>query len=269
MKKIALLFFLFSLQKVFAQSAGNDSLRKLPFAISNEKKLPPDELADKREGAYVTGIPDISYDPLNGLGYGGEGSLFFNGKRTDPFFDYTPYRAQLNLRLFNTTNSQREIVIGCDIPYIFNTKWRFRGELAYEINPNHLYFGVDESSLRPLHYYPGNDSSKVPVNDATYSNYEKGLSDSLKNYNRYTKKEALINVSFEHSFFGGKLRALIGYEFAKVSFNSYAGESLIQNDFNKKKILGLGQNNVSFVQCGFIYDTRNLETDPTNGIFAE
>ena len=88
MKKIALLFFLFSLQKVFAQSAGNDSLRKLPFAISNEKKLPPDELADKREGAYVTGIPDISYDPLNGLGYGGEGSLFFNGKRRGLYFNF-------------------------------------------------------------------------------------------------------------------------------------------------------------------------------------
>lgn len=255
---------------LFSQATVSDtSIQKLPFAISKEKKLPSDELAEKKEGAYVTGIPDISYDPLNGLGYGGEASLFFNGKRTDPFFDYTPYRAQVNIRAFNTTNSQRELVIGCDIPYIFNSKWRLRAEVAYEINPNHLYFGVTEKSLNGLQYYQNNDSSTILIKNTSFTDYENGLSADVKNYNKYTKNEALINVSMERSYFGGKLRALIGYEYAVVNFTSIGKISLLQNDFNAKKIVGVGKNNVTFLQGGFIYDTRNLETDPTNGIFAE
>ncbi len=255
---------------LFSQATVSDtSIQKLPFAISKEKKLPTDELAEKKEGTYVTGIPDISYDPLNGLGYGGEASLFFNGKRTDPFFEYTPYRAQVNIRAFNTTNSQRELVIGCDIPYIFNSKWRLRAEVAYEINPNHLYFGVTEKSLNGLQYYQNNDSSTTLIKNTSFTDYENGLSADVKNYNKYTKNEALINVSMERSYFGGKLRALIGYEYAVVNFTSIGKISLLQNDFNAKKIVGVGKNNVTFLQGGFIYDTRNLETDPTNGIFAE
>ncbi|HWY38454.1 MAG TPA: DUF5982 domain-containing protein, partial [Bacteroidia bacterium] len=260
---------LFTCVSLFAQQPVSDTAKKLPFAIAKEKKLPEEELADKKEGAYVTGVPDISYDPVNGLGYGGEGSIFFNGKRSDPFFEYTPYRAEINLALFNTTNNEREIKIGWDIPYIFNTKWRFRGEMAYEVNPNLLYFGIDESSLNPLSYFPGGDSTKNPVTNADYQSYDNSLKGSSKNYNRYNKQEAVLNLSMERSFFDGKLRALVGYEFANVKMTPFAGNSLIENDFLQKKIIGVGINNIAFVQSGFIFDTRNLETDPSKGIFAE
>ena len=79
---------------VFAQQKKDST--KLPFAISDEKKLSDEDLKDKKEGAYLTGAPDISSDPVNGFGYGGEGELFFNGHRSDPFFAYTAYRAKLN-----------------------------------------------------------------------------------------------------------------------------------------------------------------------------
>src|ERR1035437_4244819 len=122
MKRVVLILLILFLHTVFfGQQTPSDTIKQLAFAIAKEKKLPDDELADKKEGVYVTGIPDISYDPVNGLGYGGEGFLFFTGKRSDPFFEYTPYRAQINLALFNTTNNEREIKIGWDIPYIFNT----------------------------------------------------------------------------------------------------------------------------------------------------
>src|ERR1700756_4027988 len=160
-----------------AQTAGElkrDSAKisKLPFAIAKEKKLPDDELAEKKEGLYVTGVPDLSSDPINGFGYGAEGSMFFNGKRSDPFFEYTPYRAELTVALFNTTRSAREAKLGLDVPYIFNTKWRLRTEAAYEINPNFLYFGVTEKSLEPLSYYPDNNTVNPIVNNASYNAYD-------------------------------------------------------------------------------------------------
>jgi hypothetical protein len=54
---------------------------KLPFAIAGEKKLSDEDLAHKKEGFYITGIPQFSSDPVNGFGYGAEGLLYFNGKK--------------------------------------------------------------------------------------------------------------------------------------------------------------------------------------------
>lgn len=261
----SLLFALFFSQ-VYCQ---NYDTIKLPFAIAKEKKLPDDELENKKEGMYITGVPDLSSDPINGFGYGGEGSIFFNGKKSDPFFAYTPYRASLHLILFNTTRDQSELFVALDVPYIFNTKWRLRAEGGYEMNPNLLYFGNDERSLNGLNYYPENDSTKSLITNSSYLNYEKNLGSFNKYYNTYNKKEAVLNVSVERSFMEGRLRMLLGYEAAYVNFTSFNANSLLQKEYNSGKILGLKKGFVELLQVGFIYDTRDLETDPSNGVFAE
>lgn len=274
---VPLISILFLSASCFAFQPGPDSLKtksdtlkKLPFAIAREKKLPDDELAEKKEGSYVTGIPDISSDPINGFGYGAEGSLFFNGKRSDPFFEYTPYRAELSVALFNTTKSEREVKLGLDVPYIFNTKWRLRTEAAYEINPNFLYFGVTENSLKALSYLSDTANANSMVNNSSYANYENSLVGSHTAYNTFTKTEAVLNVSVERSFMEGKLRTLVGYEIAGINISTpLNSNSAVRNDFNAGKIKGYGNNTISLVQLGLIYDTRDLETDPTRGIFAE
>lgn len=253
----------------FQLNAQVTDTMRLPFAIAKEKKLSDEDLKNKKEGAYVTGAPDLSSDPVNGFGYGGEGSIYFNGKKNDPFFAYTAYRARLDLILFNTTRKQREFMLTLDVPYIFNTKWRLRLEGGYEANPNLLYFGNTEKSLQGLQYYPDNDSTKVMVNNAAYSNYEKSHVGMYQYYNNYFKKEAVLNVSFEHSFFEGKVRVLFGYEAAYVDFTSFLGYSLVQNDYNAGRIVGLKKGVVQLYQVGLIYDTRDLETDPSSGVFAE
>lgn len=241
---------------------------KLPFAIADEKKLSDEDLKDKKEGAYITGAPDFSSDPINGFGYGGEGSIFFNGHRTDPFFAYTAYRSKLDFVVFNTTRNQREFFLRLDVPYIFNTKWRLRAEGGYEENPNLLYFGITaQQSLQPLQY---RNSSGNIVNNATYKNYEDNfLVGPYQFYNNYYKKESVINISMEHSYLEGRLRALIGYEFAQVNMSAFKDSSLIADDYKNKKVLGLGTNNVTIAQVGLIYDTRDLEPDPSSGVFAE
>jgi hypothetical protein len=241
---------------------------QLPFAIADEKKLSDEDLKDKKEGSYITGAPDLSSDPINGFGYGGEGSIFFNGKRHDPFFAYTAYRAKLDFVVFNTTKEQREFFLRLDVPYIFNTKWRLRAEGGYEVNPNLLYFGISAAqSLAPLQYYDANGNL---VNKASYSDYENNfLKGANQFYNTYNKKESVLNVSLEHSFHEGRLRALIGYEVASVNMTPFGGNSLFFNDYNAGKLLGLGKNTITIAQLGLIYDTRDLEPDPSQGIFAE
>lgn len=262
---LSLLFFL-GLNQVL--SSQTDTLQ-LPFAIAKEKKLPEEELKNKKEGAYLTGAPDVSSDPVNGFGYGGEGSIYFNGKRSDPFFAYTPYRARLDLVLFNTTRSQREVFAKLDVPYILNTKWRLRVEGGYEVNPNPLYFGQTEKSLDGLQYYPNQDSSLAPAKNVSYDTYDAQLQNFSPRYNTYQKKEAVLNVSIEKSYLEGKLRLLVGYEIAHVNFSPFSGPSLLRNDSAKGNIVGLKKGLVQLYQLGLIYDTRDLETDPSSGVFAE
>ncbi len=100
--------------------------------------------------------------------------------------------------------------------------------------------------------------------------YEKSLKGTNDFYNTYFKKEAVLNISGERSFLDGKFRTLVGYEVAYVDFSSFvAGKSLTQQDYDSKKITGLGKGIVTIEQLGLIWDTRDLETDPSNGIFAE
>jgi outer membrane protein assembly factor BamA len=255
---------------IFAQVKNVQDTLKLPFAIAKEKQLSEEDLAAKKEGMYVTGVPDISSDPVNGFGVGVEGSIFFNGKKSDPFFKYTPYRAEIDLALFVTSKQQKEIMLTVDVPYILNTKWRLRGELAYEINPNLLYFGVNEKETIPgLSYFPLGDSTQNMVHNATYAAYESSLTGQNTFYHQYTKKEAILNISMERSMYEGRIRLLAGYEIAKLNVSPFTGNSLLATDFQNGLIRGVGQNLVSFVQAGFIYDTRDLEGDPSSGIFAE
>ncbi|MDB5273726.1 MAG: hypothetical protein JWO58_2093, partial [Chitinophagaceae bacterium] len=269
---ILCLFFILSLGKTFAQ---NDTLntsisgQNLPFSIADEKRLSEEDLSNKKEGVYVTGVPELSSDPINGFGYGAEVEIFFNGKKSDPFFAYTPYRKKLNVVVFNTSNAQREVALGLDIPYIFNSKWRLRVEAAYEINPNLLYFGTTEKSLDPLSYHPNGDSTQTLVDHASYSDYENSLTGINYNYNRYQKQEFIFNVSAEHSFFDSKVRVLGGYEIADVTITPFSGNSLVKNDYDAGNISGVYQGTVSIIQAGIVYDTRDLETDPTKGLFAE
>ncbi|MBI1837451.1 MAG: BamA/TamA family outer membrane protein [Flavobacteriia bacterium] len=276
MKNIFLQIIAFSIyiftNSIFSQEnkTPKDSVQQLPFAIHDEKKLSDEDLAHKKEGTYVTGVPDLSSDPINGFGYGVEGSIYFNGKKSDPFFNYTAYRAKLDVVLFNTTKEQREIKVAIDIPYILNTKWRLRGEAAFEINPNLLYFGINQASTLPgLNYYPNSDSSQTMIQNASYQNYSNNMIGNNRFYNTYTKQEAIINLSMERSYLDGRLRALIGFEYAALKLTPFSGNSMLLNDANKGLISGVGKNNVAFLQVGLIYDTRDLETDPSQGFFAE
>jgi Domain of unknown function (DUF5982)/Omp85 superfamily domain len=292
-KRILILFFLLKFSGFVHAQEWSDSTR-LPFAIANQKRLSDEDLKDKKEGFYVTGIPELSSDPINGLGYGAEGSLFFNGKKSDPFFNYTAYRGKLGVTLFNTTNNQRELTLKLDIPYLFSTRWRLRVELSYESNPNLLYFGNTEKSLAPLSYQPSNDSSQAVVKNASYDHYSSNL-DYLKNgytnhfYNGYISEESKLNVSAERAYLDSRLRMLIGFEAASVKITTYDNKifkkaidpatgdevqatnapTLLNTDFESGKIVGVGNNVITILQTGVVYDTRDLEPDPNKGLFAE
>lgn len=258
----------------------------LPFAIDSVKRLSDEDLAEKKEGYYFTGLPEFSSDPVNGFGAGVEGELFFSGTKSDPLYYYTPYRTRTAITLFLTNKYQREAAVSFDVPYIFNTQWRLRLEAAAEVNPNRLYFGQNASSLGTLTNPYSGESFK------NYSSYEQSLSTypnpsgsgQLTNaaYNTYQIEEYIFNASAERSILSGKARLLTGFEAAQVNITTFDyttdrqdksvndGPSLLQQDAQNGNVKwGVGNNFITIWQLGMVYDTRDLETDPGKGIFAE
>jgi len=234
----------------------------LPFHISNLKLLPKEELEEKKEGTYLTIEPEMSSDPLEGFGVGAEAQLFFNGKKADPFFEYTPYKAELAFTAFYTTKNEREFGLSYQMPYIFHTKWRFFGEMKYEVAPNKMYFGLDEKTLSPL----TNGSQTF----SRLEDYENSLTGNKSNYNTYQKEEKLINMIGQYSFLDGTIRAMFGFELGFVNTSTPLNDSsLLAIQDSKKSILGFGNSFLNIFQAGLVYDTRDLETDPSNGTYAQ
>lgn len=281
-----------------AGTAADDASSELE--LSERKRLSEEDLAAKKEGTFVTGIPDISYDPLNGYGFGAEGFITFNGSRSDRLFAYTPYRSRLAVEALFTTGSQQLATIAWDVPYLFGTPWRLRAEVGFERNPNELYFGTTTKSLRPLrNQYPARSPYRGNPND-TFNDYEYYLATvrpggpgeaprvADNKYNYFEKREAILNVSMEYAFLGGRMRTVTGLEVAYLDIGHFDGDTvrardpttgqivkvpngrtLITEDEQAGRIVGARRGLVNIVQAGLVYDTRDLEPDPTRGVFAE
>lgn len=111
---------------------------KLPFPISFERRLSEKDIAEKKRGNFVTGLPRMERNPINGVGAGGEMFFYINGDESDPFFNYTPYRQKYLINLMAYENGKLFGAFGVDLPFWFDKKWRARFDVEYieeRINP--------------------------------------------------------------------------------------------------------------------------------------
>jgi hypothetical protein len=294
----------------WGQSAGGDSTAApaLPFNIHPTKRLDDDEIANKKEGVFVTGLPHISADPVRGFGAGGQGFVYFNGKRSDPFFPWTAYRHKISADVFYSVNGAYTFSANYDAPYLFNKPWRMRANAVFVNNPNAQYWGMGAGTLRPLSFF---DKSGGTYGERRtfrrFQEYEENLAlavatpdgryvtDALRHDFRH--REQLYNVLLEHVALGGRLRFMVGYEALFTRFTDYSGqvtkepveniageridnainnESLIREHirdgtWDRFNLIGFEDkwSHTSILGLAVIYDTRDFEPDPSKGIFAE
>ncbi|MDP2188758.1 MAG: DUF5982 domain-containing protein [Sphingobacteriaceae bacterium] len=277
----------------------------LPFFIDPSKKIPDFELAEKKEGTFVTGLPRFEFDPIRGFGFGGNVNLFLNDTKADPFFDYTAYRHRLNAEFFIFQNGRIRYALNYDAPYIFNSKWRLRADLVHWEDPNAQYWGIGRSSLNALRFRDKSsgitrDFSRMAAYEANLALAE--LAEDGNYYNDFhfhhmQQREQLYNVLGERVMLGGKLRFMFGYEALFTSFSSYNGlaaeeaftadgeaVTAISNptlvDLQKAdgtwerfNLGGFTNSNdymfTSMLASALIYDTRDFEPDPSKGLFLQ
>ncbi|EQA43912.1 outer membrane protein, OMP85 family [Leptospira broomii serovar Hurstbridge str. 5399] len=310
-----------SAQNIIGGCEKPEARKDLPFPISQQRQLCKKDLIKKKEGWFPTGLPLLNSDPNSGVGYGVRIFAYNNGKRDDPFFEYTPYKFRIYAQYFNTTKNRQYQDIAFDAPYVFGTQWRLRGEGVYDANPNTLFFGVGESSLQNLSSHdrnqpgsqldtnqtftqqqqnlaytrPGGPGDPVALGGGTYSGLpaQNGFRVSDGQYNRYNIISPTANLSAEHSYLGGTVRLVTGARFSQNIVRTFDGTQvkgndpvldgwpinsggLVYNGITKLtqdqqagKILGYHGGNVNSIRLGLVYDTRDLEPDPNQGVFME
>lgn len=265
------------------------------LSFFKSKKMSDADLAKKREGSFITGLPDISSDPVTGFGIGIKSNVYWNGTRSNPFFAYTPYLTKVKASAAYYSSNAREITFSADVPYYKGTRWRFKVDFKAQQNPSNLYFGSDESTLGRL---------RLPADPATtfstYKQYDKArktlrtggageaplVSDALSN--RFRETEYMLNVKADYALGKGKWRLLGGYEIQHLAYKTFQGmetdavnpvtnqegtapngTSLLARDYAQGLIYGLKGGWVSLSQQAVIYDTRDFEPDATKGIYLE
>ena len=285
---IATLLILFSITIVKAQEIDSLSFIK-------SKRMSDDDLAKKKEGTFITGIPDFSSDPVTGFGFGARTNIYWNGNRDNPLFPYTPYLMKLTANAAYYTSNARELILKLDVPYYKGTRWRFKVDFKAQQNPANLYFGLTESTLGQLRL-PSDENTTF----STYKEFDRArkivrpggvgeadlVTDALSN--RFKETEYMLNLKADYALGNGKWRIMGGYEIQHLSYATFEGMeadaidpitgqnttapngiSLLRRDFENGLISGVDGGWVSIIQTALIFDTRDFEPDPTKGYYFE
>ncbi|TGN10444.1 Omp85 family outer membrane protein [Leptospira ilyithenensis] len=272
--------------------------------LHEDKKLDAEELAFKKEGFYFNALPLFSSDPVRGQGGGIRANLFFNGKKTDEYFEYQPYQYKISSQLFQTNEGVRNYFISLDTPYLFETAFRWKTSLGWDYNPNSQYFGVGEKSLEALTQRPRNQPGYGEFRSANYNDYENTQSlmrppassgeiyskYSDQGYNQYTFNSTTLFNSVDYTFWKA-WKWIAANEISKnIIRHSDKGwnpskdplldnsiwetavpnsDSKLTEDYKEGKIIGYNGGQANYFRTGLAYDTRDFEPDPDSGILVE
>jgi hypothetical protein len=110
--------------KTLLKKSSLDSLFK--EKLTSRALKSEEDIENKKEGWYITGLPEAGVDPIRGFGIGGSVFLFNNKDRSDPFFYYTPYRSRYSITLNAFQSGMVYGSFNLDIPFAFDSKWRLR-----------------------------------------------------------------------------------------------------------------------------------------------
>jgi len=285
---ITTLLILFSITIVKAQEIDSLSFIK-------SKRMSDADLEKKKEGTFITGIPDFSSEPVTGFGFGARTNIYWNGNRDNPLFPYTPYLMKLTANAAYYTSNARELILKLDVPYYKGTRWRFKVDFKAQQNPANLYFGLTESTLGQLRL-PSDENTTF----STYAAFDRArktlrpggvgeadfVTDALSN--RFRETEYMLNLKADYALGKGKWRIMGGYEIQHLSYATFEGMeaeaidpitgqtttapngiSLLRRDFEDGLISGVDGGWVSIIQTALIFDTRDFEPDPTKGYYFE
>ncbi|TGM88426.1 Omp85 family outer membrane protein [Leptospira licerasiae] len=206
---------------------------KVAIDLNESKRLSKNELAEKRSGWYATGLPVFSEDPVRGQGYGARGFLYQNGNRSDPYFEFQPYKYRFGAQAYKTTKGADYYEFTFDSPFLFDTAYRLKTSVSYSTNKNSQYFGIGTETLREIQYRDRNQPTGELKNGGSFSDLEDALSyrrpsspgsiypyESSRLYNTYEFRSTTATFSVDKTFWGA-FRWIVAPEFSQNVIRTY------------------------------------------------
>ncbi len=271
--------------------AGIACCQQPAYADSTPKhvknRIPDRELSNKKEGHHGMIFPGPGYDPDLGFVIGAVAGYYNNGKRSDPFFAYEPYKYGISYLGSWSTNGLFSSIVDIDVPYVKNTTYRVRTRLSYVRNLNELYFGVGERTLHDLRTPEGHVYTSYSDYWADLLKIDSGSTDAY--YNFYLNKFVQGTFNIEKDIWGGLFRFSGGISFLRAWPHDYSGDIVkgkpdihddkrenavmkktkLRQDFESGAINGFGGGWDNGLRLGLAYDTRDIESNPRKGMFHE
>ncbi len=185
------------------------------------------------------GMPAFNYNSDEGVGYGLLAEIYNYGA------GLTPYKFTIQPIFFRTTKGRQDVVVFFDAPHVLPGGWRFDVTVARERQLAQSYYGVGNTS----------------VYDSTL---EIGLNPY---YYRYGKTQTRVYTNLQHRIGNSSARYLFGYGLARVTTDAVpfdSGTTLFASHFPTAQ-----EGTIGFVRTGIVWDTRDRESGPTRGTWAE
>jgi hypothetical protein len=249
--------------------------------------LSPADLARKNEGGHLTGVPLAAYSVDFGFGAGVRGYYFWNGRRDDARFAYTPYLHRIFLQIFATTGGVQYHWLDYDAPQIFDSPYRIRSSLVIARNTDAGYYGFGDAG-RTLRF-PGSPGAFESYGDyrAALRRVDESTGTAYTKYNSLEVLRPVFLFGVERSFFGKRLRVLGGIGASYARIHDYTGKFVgavdaagaeidavqaptkLREDCDAGRLVGCHGGRDNFLRLGVAYDTRDFEPDPNRGVFAD
>lgn len=193
-------------------------------------------------GRAIAGLPALNYDADEGLGYGAILQLFDYGTGVS-----RPYRYTVQPTVFLTTKGRRDLTLFVDAPALLPAGWRLTAHVGDERHRATPYYGI------------GNDTRRDEHRETDGGSY----------FYRYERHRRAGTVDLQHRLGALPLRVLAGGGVARVSVDPLPFESsttLLAEELGGRAIPAT---TTAWLRAGLVVDTRDRETGPTRGRWAE
>ncbi len=246
-----------------------------PPAEAVPPPLAPSEAA-RRKGWDIQGVPAVNFNTDDGFGYG---AILMLVDRADG--TYEPFRYSLMLQIFQTTRQVASHFISLDAPHFLDSQWRMGAELAYTRTRYAPYYGLgNTASYVPAFSDCANRDALAANPDVCPDNSDfRGL--RYYTYDHQSLPRIRINARRQLSntwmlFLGYRLRMdRIRTRYASDDLGQTGDSKLIEDasagliGSHSSGLPDTISERTSEVMFGVQYDTRDIESSPTLGMFHE
>jgi outer membrane protein assembly factor BamA len=221
-------------------------------------------------------VPAINFNTDAGFGYG---AILLFVDRADG--SYEPFRYSVMLQFFQTTRQVAAHIVSLDAPRFLGSNWRIGTDLAYIRSRFSPWYGLGNTATYVPEHAACEDRDALEANpDACPGNPDfRGL--RYYTYDHRSLPRVRLNARRELTdswrlFLGYRLRMdRLRVRYGADDLGQTGDSKLIEDgaaglfSSHEGGLDGLVSERISEVMAGIQYDTRDLETSPTRGMFHE